>query len=133
MRIPQVTGRIRADSVAGAPAQALRAAFTQVGRLLLAADQLHSRVREERANGGSRPPGEARAPAPPAEAKLTDASVLPVPNYDELSLPSLRARLRYLEADQLRVLVRYERSHAGRADVVAMFERRLAKVEAGEA
>ena len=64
MRIPQVTGRIRADSVAGAPAQALR------------------------------------------------------------------ARLRKLDADQLRVLVQYERSHAGRADVVAMFERRLAKLAA---
>jgi hypothetical protein len=130
MRIPRLTGRIRADSVAGASAQALRAAFTQVGRLLLAADQLHSRVREERASGGSGPAGEARAPAPPAEAKLTDASVLPVPSYDELSLPSLRARLRNLDADQLRVLVQYERSHAGRADVVAMFERRLAKLAA---
>ena len=130
MRIPQVAGRIRADSVAAAPAQALRAAFTQVGRLLLAADQLHSRVREERASGGSGPPGDARGPDPPAEAKLTDASVLPVPSYDELSLPSLRARLRSLDADQLRVLVQYERSHAGRADVVAMFERRLAKLAA---
>ena len=130
MRIPQVAGRIRADSVAAAPAQALRAAFTQVGRLLLAADQLNSRVREERANGRPPPPGEAGAPAPPAVAELTDASVLPVPNYDGLSLPSLRARLRYLDADQLRLLVRYERSHAGRADVVAMFERRLAKLAA---
>jgi hypothetical protein len=130
MRIPQVTGRIRADSVAGAPAQALRAAFTQVGRLLLAADQLHSRFREERAGGGSRPPRQAEVPAPPAGAEVTGASVLPVPNYDELSLPSLRARLRKLDADQLRVLVQYERSHAGRADVVAMFERRLAKLAA---
>ena len=56
--------------------------------------------------------------------------MLPVPSYDELSLPSLRARLRSLDADQLRVLVQYERSHAGRADVVAMFERRLAKLAA---
>ena len=130
MRIPRLTGRIRADSVAGASAQALRAAFTQVGRLLLAADQLHSRVREELASGRPRPPGEAKAPAPPAEPHLTDASVLPVPNYDELTLPSLRARLRTLDADQLGALVRYERSHAGRADVVAMFERRLAKLAA---
>src|ERR1700722_3257435 len=128
MPLPRLPGRIRADSVAGASAQALRAAFTQVGRLLLAADQLHSRVREERANGGAGAGGWAGLPAPPAEAKLTDASVLPVPSYDELSLPSLRARLRSLDADQLRVLVQYERSHAGRADVVAMFERRLAKL-----
>jgi hypothetical protein len=55
-----------------------------------------------------------------------------VPNYDELSLPSLRARLRTLSADQLRVLVRYERAHSGRADIVAMFERRLAKLAASD-
>ena len=132
MRIPQVTARIRADSIAGAPAQALRAAFTQVGRLLLAADQLRSRIREERGNGRPRPPGEAGAPPGPAEAEVTGPSALPVPNYDELSLPSLRARLRTLSADQLRVLVRYERAHSGRADILAMFERRLAKLAASD-
>lgn len=56
---------------------------------------------------------------------------LPVPNYDALSLPSLRARLRSLDAAQLGVLVEYERAHAGRADVLAMFERRMAKLAAG--
>jgi hypothetical protein len=54
-----------------------------------------------------------------------------VPGYDGLSLPSLRARLRNLDTGQLRVLIAYERAHAGRADVVAMFERRIAKL-AGE-
>jgi hypothetical protein len=132
MRIPPVTARIRADRVAGAPAQALRAAFTQVGRLLLAADELRSRIREEQANGRSRPPGEAAAPPRPAAAEVTDPSALPVPNYDGLSLPSLRARLRTLSTDQLRVLVRYERAHAGRAGILAMFERRLAKLAASD-
>ena len=60
------------------------------------------------------------APEPPA-------AELPVPNYDELSLPSLRARLRNLDADQLRTLADYERSHAARDDVVMMFKRRLEK------
>src|SRR5450755_255764 len=60
---------------------------------------------------------------------IGDAS-LPVPNYDSLSLPSLRARLRALDASQVRVLAEYERSHAGRADVVAMFERRIVKLAA---
>jgi hypothetical protein len=63
MRIPQIAGRIRAQDLAAAPAQALRAALTQVGRLLLAG---------------------------------------------------------------------YERAHAGRADVVGMFERRIAKLAARE-
>jgi hypothetical protein len=132
MRIPQVTARIRADGVAGAPAQALRAAFTQVGRLVLAADQLRSRIREEQANGRPRPPAEAGTPPGRAEAEVTEPSALPLPNYDELSLPSLRARLRTLSADQLRVLVRYERAHCGRADILAMFERRLAKLAASD-
>jgi hypothetical protein len=64
------------------------------------------------------------------EKKLSEAD-LPVPGYDSLSLPSLRARLRSLDAAQVGVLVEYERSHAGRADVVAMFERRIAKLAAG--
>jgi hypothetical protein len=129
MRIPQVTGRIRADGVAGAPAQVLRAAFTQVGRLLLAADELRSRIQ---ANGWPRPPAEAGAPPRAAAAEVTGPSALPVPNYDELSLPSLRARLRTLSADQVRVLARYERAHRGRADILGMLERRLAKLAASD-
>ena len=69
------------------------------------------------------------APAPAAPAPPVPAS-LPVPGYDGLSLPSLRSRLRVLDVAQLRVLVDYERSNAKRADIVTMFERRIAKLEA---
>ncbi|HUZ26204.1 MAG TPA: hypothetical protein VMV07_20815 [Streptosporangiaceae bacterium] len=65
-------------------------------------------------------------------AGLLAGTALPVPNYDSLSLPSLRARLRSLDAAQVSALAEYERSHAARADVVAMFERRIAKLAAGE-
>jgi hypothetical protein len=54
----------------------------------------------------------------------------PLPNYDELSIASLRARLRNLDVAQVRQLVEYERAHAARADLIAMFERRIAKLEA---
>ena len=57
-------------------------------------------------------------------------SGLPLPNYDELSIASLRARLRNLDVAQLRQLIDYERAHEARADVIAMFERRIAKLEA---
>jgi hypothetical protein len=67
--------------------------------------------------------------APPAPA----ASDLPVPGYDELSVASLRARMRSLDVAQLRALVVYESAHAARPAVLAMFERRIAKVEGGEA
>ena len=54
----------------------------------------------------------------------------PLPNYDELSFASLRARLRNLDVAQVRQLAEYERAHAARADVIAMFERRIVKLEA---
>ena len=62
-------------------------------------------------------------------SKPGDASP-PLPNYDERSFASLRARLRNLDVAQVRRLAEYERAHAARADVVGMFERRIAKLEA---
>ncbi len=64
-------------------------------------------------------------PAEPSRA----ARALPIAGYDDLSLPSLRARLRKLDVAQLRQLVLYEISHAYRPDVVTMFERRIAKLQ----
>jgi hypothetical protein len=58
------------------------------------------------------------------------APALPLANYDESSVASLRARLRGLSVASLTELVEYEKGHAGRADVISMFERRIAKVEA---
>ena len=54
----------------------------------------------------------------------------PLPNYDELSVASLRARLRNLDVSQVRQLAEYERTHAARAEVLTMFERRIAKLTA---
>jgi hypothetical protein len=71
-----------------------------------------------------------------AAAKVSDtaaapATGAPLPNYDELSIASLRARMRNLDVAQLRQLTEYEKAHAARADVLAMFGRRIAKLEAG--
>jgi hypothetical protein len=70
---------------------------------------------------------------PPDEvpAAAAAAGQLPVPNYDDLSVASLRARLRNLSADQISQLIDYEKGHAGRADVITMFERRIAKLAEG--
>ena len=70
-------------------------------------------------------PAVAEASAAPESA---ETAALPLPNYDELSIASLRARLRNLSADQLTVLIAYEKGHADRADVISMFERRIAKL-----
>ncbi|MFY9927449.1 MAG: hypothetical protein WAK82_05555 [Streptosporangiaceae bacterium] len=64
-----------------------------------------------------------------AEPVAGTAAGLPLANYDALSVASLRARLRNLDADQVRQLAEYERAHAARADVIASFERRIAKLE----
>lgn len=54
----------------------------------------------------------------------------PLPNYDNLSVASLRARLRNLTVEQVRRLAEYEQAHAARPEVVTMFQRRIAKLEA---
>ncbi len=66
-----------------------------------------------------------------AESTVTPeaAAELPLANYDESTVASLRARLRNLSVEQLTQLIEYEKGHAARADVITMFERRIAKVE----
>ena len=77
------------------------------------------------------------APAEPGPAAGPSASAeqaaLPVPNYDDLTVASLRARLRNLDQSQVQALLDYEKAHAGRADVLTMFERRIAKLDNDEA
>jgi hypothetical protein len=65
-----------------------------------------------------------------AASEAVGASPAPLANYGELSIASLRARLRNLDVTQVRELADYERAHEARADVIAMFERRIAKLEA---
>jgi hypothetical protein len=89
---------------------------------------------KEAAAGSTAPTIDADAPA--AEAAEADVPAAdagpsaPWPNYDELSIASLRARLRNLDVAQLRQLIEYESAHADRTDVIAMFERRIAKLQA---
>jgi len=88
---------------------------------------------ETAAPAEAEPPAIAEVPAdaqPPAAA--TPLGALPVPNYDDLSVASLRARLRNLDTSQVRTLLDYEKANAGRADVLTMFERRIAKLESQE-
>jgi len=62
----------------------------------------------------------AATPAGPAEA--------PVPGWDELTLGSIRARLRWLSGDDLVALHDWEEGHHARADVLSMLVNRLAKI-----
>ena len=80
------------------------------------------------------PASAATAPATvSATAPATAASAtLPLANYDSLSLASIRARLRGLDAPQLRTLLAYESANSERTDVLGMLERRIEKLESGQ-
>ena len=69
--------------------------------------------------------------AAPEATVAPAAAALPLANYDELTIASLRARLRNLSAEQLTELIGYEREHANREDVISMFERRITKLNLG--
>jgi hypothetical protein len=76
------------------------------------------------------PPAET-APDGPTTAEPPAGAAPPIPNYDQLTVPSLRARLRGLDADGVQVLLDYEKAHEGRPAVITMFERRLIKISEG--
>ncbi|MFE9245213.1 hypothetical protein [Nocardiopsis sp. NPDC006938] len=57
------------------------------------------------------------------------AEDLAVPTYDELTLPSIRARLRKLTIEQVRDLRAYEVAHQGRPEFIKMYDNRIAKLE----
>ena len=70
------------------------------------------------------------AKAGPAKAgPATEAP--PLPGYDDMSLASLRARLRGLDATTIRAMLAYERANARREPVITMLERRLTKITSG--
>jgi hypothetical protein len=74
-------------------------------------------------------PVAAAKPKPVAtEPEPVAADALPVPNYDELTLASVRARLRNLNVEQVSLLHDYEQANAARADFIRMYENRVAKL-----
>ena len=130
MGIPQVPAQVRR-----APVLALRAVFAGFGRLLMLADRPAPVIavvadvplgRDLPRNGG-----DATGPGAPVAAGTSRAAAPPLPNYDGLSLASIRARLRGLDVAQLKVLLDYEAANAERTEVLGMFERRIEKLEAG--
>lgn len=70
--------------------------------------------------------------AEPKAAEPAAAADLPLANYDELAVNSLRARMTKLSPDQLTVLIDYEKAHQGRDEVVGMLERRIIRINSGQ-
>jgi hypothetical protein len=55
---------------------------------------------------------------------------LPIPDFDNVSLGSLRARLRSLSVEQLIALREWEQAHAHRLPVITLLDNRITKVAA---
>jgi hypothetical protein len=68
---------------------------------------------------------------PQTSAAPEVSSELPLANYDELTVASLRARLRNLSNDDLSLLMTYEKANQNRPEVVKMFQNRLIKMTSG--
>jgi hypothetical protein len=79
----------------------------------------------------ARPAAPAATIGKPAPAASAAAQTAPIPGYDGLSIASLRARLRGLDAAGVHALLDYEKANAHRDDVITMFERRLSKIGDG--
>jgi len=62
----------------------------------------------------------------------TSAADLPIPDFDNVSLGSLRARLRSLSVEDLVTLREWEKAHAHRLPVVTLLDNRIAKVSAAD-
>jgi hypothetical protein len=70
------------------------------------------------------------AAAVPDQDATIGPDEIPVPHWDELSLGSIRARLRRLSEEDVVVLHRYEEQHAARQPVLSMLGNRLVKIRA---
>jgi hypothetical protein len=75
--------------------------------------------------------GSETSPAPETSDAPEPSSELPLAGYDDLTVASLRARLRNLSNDDLAVLMTYEKEHQNRPEVVKMFQNRLLKMTSG--
>jgi hypothetical protein len=116
--------RPQAHPAAGAVPCPRWRSLDQTGNVrLLSADDL--------GDGAVLPPSGPAVSRPTVSEPAASGPALPLANYDQLSLASIRARLRSLDARQLRVLIEHERRNAERPEVLGMLERRIDKIEAG--
>jgi len=95
-------------------------------------------VREARAAEAAREVGAPGAVAAEVEQVVDQLAIpepesrdeLPIPDFDNITLGSLRARLRNLSVEQLVVLREWEQAHAHRLPVLTALDNRIAKVSA---
>src|SRR3954470_21796629 len=79
---------------------------------------------------GAWPEGVGAAPAELDIDEPESRDALPIPDFDNVSLGSLRGRLRSLSLEQLVVLRGWEQGHAHRLPVMTLLDNRIAKLGA---
>jgi hypothetical protein len=62
---------------------------------------------------------------------MAQSDELPIPDYDQLSLPDLRHRVRSLEEEPLRQLFDHETEHGNRIPVLEVLHARLKELHQG--
>lgn len=77
-------------------------------------------------------PPEGAAAAPDDELRVMSPGPSRLPEYDSLSMPQLRGKLRALSEADLSELLRYERAHLGRAEFERMLHKRLERLRADQ-
>lgn len=88
-------------------------------------------VAAARATTRPSPPKPPAPVTPPADVDLPRAEKdLPLPDFDNISIGSLRARLRNLTVEDLETLLAWEQEHAKRVQVVTLLSNRIHKVSA---
>lgn len=75
--------------------------------------------------GAEEPTDSAAAGVAAFGAPTAGSPALPLPNYEELSIPQLRSRLRRLSAEDVERLIAHERTNQNRAPFLTMLENRL--------
>ena len=133
----QAAGRQRPGPVPVAPPVSRWRSLDTTGNVRLLCDEDENDDNDipperGRSGGGRRSAASPLAARPGLAPRSASArQTLPLANYDDLSLASIRARLRGLDVSQLRILAEYESKNAERPEVLGMFERRIEKLEAG--
>jgi hypothetical protein len=124
---------VRAAPASPAPAPATQTApITQTTPASKTARATKTRPASKTAQATKTAPATKTAKAVPApRPKAAPVAAEPLPGWDDLSLASLRARLRGFDAATIRDMLAYEQAHARREPVLTMLERRLAKITAG--
>ncbi|WP_204044553.1 hypothetical protein [Acrocarpospora phusangensis] len=101
-----------------------------------AAAKVQDKVQDEPQVAAVELDAEPKTAAPMAEPEIVapagkTAPAEPIPGYGDLTIASLRARMRGKSTEDLQQLIAYEEATTARSEVITMFRNRVTKLESG--